>query len=82
VLQAGFFLSPIVYPLSLVPSKYEFYYMVNPITRLINMYRDILINGTIPKISDFVVVLLFGAILLLVGTAIFRKLSRRFAEEV
>jgi lipopolysaccharide transport system permease protein len=82
VLQVGFFLSPIIYPLSLVPSKYEFYYMLNPITRLINMYRDILLNGTIPKISDFVIVLIFGAILLLVGTAIFRKLSRRFAEEV
>ena len=82
VLQVGFFLSPIIYPLSLVPAKYEFYYMLNPITRLINMYRDIILDGTIPKISDFVVVLIFGAILLLVGSAIFRKLSRRFAEEV
>jgi len=82
VLQVGFFLSPIIYPLSLVPAKYEFYYMLNPITRLINMYRDIILDGTIPKISDFVIVLIFGAILLLVGSAIFRKLSRRFAEEV
>lgn len=82
VLQVGFFLSPIIYPLSLVPAKYEFYYMLNPITRLINMYRDILLNGTIPKISDFIIVLIFGIMLLMTGTALFRKLSRRFAEEV
>lgn len=82
VLQVGFFLSPIVYPLSLVPAKYEFYYMLNPITRLINMYRDILLNGTIPGISDFVIVLFSGLMLFFIGTVLFKKLSRRFAEEV
>lgn len=82
VLQVGFFLSPIVYPLSYVPTKYEFYYMLNPITRLISMYRDILLDGTVPSISDFVIVLFFGITLLFIGTALFKKLSRRFAEEV
>ncbi|VVB97048.1 ABC-2 type transporter [uncultured archaeon] len=82
VLQVGFFLSPIIYPLSLVPAKYEFYYSLNPITRLINMYRDILLNGTIPAISDFVIVLLSGLMLFSIGTVLFKKLSRRFAEEV
>ncbi len=82
VLQVGFFLSPIIYPLSLVPAKYEFYYMLNPVTRLINMYRDILLDGTIPGISDFVIVLLSGLMLFFIGTVLFKKLSRRFAEEV
>jgi lipopolysaccharide transport system permease protein len=82
VLQVGFFLSPIVYPLSLVPAKYEFSYMLNPITRLISMYRDIILDGTIPKISDFAIVLLFGLMLFFIGATVFKKLSRRFAEEV
>lgn len=82
VLQVGFFLSPIIYPLSYVPAKYEFYYMLNPITRLINMYRDILLDGTVPKISDFAIVLFSGLILFIIGITIFNKLSRRFAEEV
>ncbi len=82
VLQVGFFVSPIIYPLSLVPAKYEFYYMLNPITRLINMYRDIFLNGMFPKISDFGIVFVFDLLLVFIGTAIFRKLSRRFAEEV
>jgi lipopolysaccharide transport system permease protein len=42
VIQIGFFLSPIVYPLSLIPENYRFYYMLNPITRLIEMYRGVL----------------------------------------
>jgi lipopolysaccharide transport system permease protein len=82
VLQIGFFLSPIVYPLSYIPANYEFYYMLNPITRLITMYRDILLDGTIPKISDFGIVIAFGLMLFVIGTLLFKKLSRRFAEEL
>jgi len=82
VLQVGFFLSPIVYPLSYIPAKYEFYYMLNPITRLITMYRDVLLDGTIPKISDFGIVIASGLILFVIGTLLFKKQSRRFAEEL
>ncbi len=82
ILQIGFFLSPIMYTMSLVPEKYVFYYMLNPITVLIGMYRDIFLNGSIPKISDFIFVLTVGVILLIFGTALFKRLSRRFAEEI
>lgn len=82
VLQAGFFASPVFYPLSSVPEGIMFYYLLNPITRLIGMYRDIFMYGTIPKISDFIVVIIFGLVLMLIGTTLFKKLSRRFAEEI
>src|SRR5271157_4211251 len=81
-IQLGFFLCPIVYPLSYIPEKLQAYYMLNPVTRVIGMYRDIFLNGTIPGLSDFLVVLAFVAILLIVGNLVFSKLSRRFAEEV
>lgn len=82
VLQAGFYTAPIIYPLSLVPEKYMFYYLLNPITRLMIMYRDVLLYGTIPHLSDFIFVAVFGLICLAFGTKIFKKLSPRFAEEV
>lgn len=81
-IQLGFFLCPIVYPLSFIPEKFQAYYMLNPVTRVIGMYRDIFLNGTIPGLSDFLVVLAFVAILLIAGNLVFNKLSRRFAEEV
>ncbi len=81
-LQVGFFLSPVMYPVSLVPEQYLPYYMLNPITRLIGMYRDIFLNGTIPGILDFTIVLVSGLILLITGSILFKKLSRKFAEEV
>ena len=82
LIQLGMFLSPIVYPLTIIPNKYMFFYMLNPVTRVIGMYRDILLYGTIPTLLDFVIVIVATVILLGFGTAVFNKLSRRFAEEV
>ncbi|MCX9073312.1 MAG: ABC transporter permease [Candidatus Methanoperedens sp.] len=82
LLQMGFFLSPIVYPLSQIPDKYIFYYMLNPITRIIEMYRNVLLRGDIPGLIDFCVVILSGILFLIIGSWLFRKLSPRFAEEI
>lgn len=82
VLQVGFFLSPIVYPLSLIPERYRFYYLLNPVTRLIEMYRDALLKGVLPQAADFGLVIAFGLVFYFAGSSLFRRLSRRFAEEV
>jgi len=82
VLQAGFYTAPIIYPISLVPNEYMFYYMLSPITRLMMMYRDVLLYGTVPSIYDFLFVAGFGLICLAFGSLMFRRLSPRFAEAV
>jgi lipopolysaccharide transport system permease protein len=82
VLQVGFYTAPIVYPLSLVPEKYMFYYMLSPITRLMTIYRDVLLYGIVPHVYDLIFVAGFGLMCLAFGSLMFRKLSPRFAEEV
>ena len=82
LIQIGFFLSPIVYPLSLIPENYRFYYMLNPITRLIEMYRGVLLYNRLPGLMDLGIVIFSGAVLLILGSLLFRKLSGRFAEEI
>ncbi|HTX43646.1 MAG TPA: ABC transporter permease [Methanocella sp.] len=82
LLQLGMFLSPIVYPISVIPEQYRPIYLLNPITCVISMYRDIFLYGYIPQISDLLIVVVSIAVLLSAGTLTFNKLSRRFAEEV
>ena len=48
LLQAGFFLVPIVYPISVIPEQYLAIYLLNPITVIIEIFRDILIYRTVP----------------------------------
>lgn len=82
VLQLGFFMCPILYPISLIPPAYLGYYMLNPIARLMVMYRDVFLNGSIPQAGDFAYVLASGILLLIVGNLVFSRLSPRFAEEI
>jgi lipopolysaccharide transport system permease protein len=82
LMQIGFFLSPVIYPMSTIPEAYKFYYMLNPTTRMITMYRDVLLYNTLPTATDFSIVLMSGLFLLVFGSLLFKKLSRRFAEEI
>ena len=74
--------SPIIYPMSVVPSYLVKYYMLNPITHFVFIYRDVMINGQLPSLTSMVVVLIFALIMLLIGNLVFSKLQRRFAEEI
>lgn len=82
VVQAGFFLCPIVYPMSFIPEKYQVLYMLNPVSRLIDMYRDIFIYGILPGLDHFIIVGATGITLVVAGSLIFGRLSRRFAEVI
>ncbi len=82
LIQIGFFLSPIVYPLSTVPSHYLKYYMLNPITALMQMYRDVLLYHQLPALRDVALTVAFGLLIVIAGSIVFKKMERRFAEEI
>jgi lipopolysaccharide transport system permease protein len=79
-LQLGFFLSPIVYDAALVPVRYRFLYFLNPMTRLIDAVRDILLFGSPPFPTDYAIIIGACGVLLLVGGGIFRSSERDFPE--
>lgn len=81
-LQLGFFLSPIVYNANLIPSGYKLVYFLNPVTRLIDATRDILLYGLPPYPTDYGVTLVACVILISVGFVVFKLSERRFAEEL
>ncbi len=81
-LQAGFFLTPIIYSISLIPKNYVFLYSLNPITRIIESIRKILSYNTLPNLLDFTIPLLGTLFLFIIGYFIFHRLESRFAEEI
>lgn len=82
VIQLGFFVSPICYPISTIPSQYLTYYVLNPITIIIETYRNFLIYGLPPGLLSTVYLVLSAIILLIIGNAVFSRLERRFAEVI
>jgi lipopolysaccharide transport system permease protein len=77
-----FFCSPIIYPLSTVPDYLMPYYRLNPVTQFIGIYRDVMVAGDLPSLFSIVFVIGFAIAAYLVGSLIFSKLQRRFAEEI
>jgi lipopolysaccharide transport system permease protein len=80
VLQAGFFLAPIIYPLEILPERFHFYLYVWPPTPVIEFSRSVLVRGVMPTTTGHVYLALDAAFCLLAGAIIFWRLSPRAAE--
>lgn len=77
-----FFCSPIIYPLSIVPGYLMPYYILNPITQFIIIYRNLMVAGTLPSVLSLAGIIASAIIAWLIGNFAFNRLQRRFAEEV
>lgn len=80
VMQAGFFASPIIYPISIIPVNYIWLIRLNPMTRIIDMLRESVIYSRSLFLWDWIFITMAALSLLVVGYLIFRKLEPGFAE--
>lgn len=80
VLQAGFFLAPIVYPLSILPERFHKYLYLWPPTPVIQFARSVLTGGALPTLRANLFLTIEAAVILLVGAIVFRRCSPRTAE--
>jgi len=80
--MAWMYMTPIVYSFDMVPAGLVPIFNLNPMTPIIMAYRDVLYYKQSPELSTLLNALVFGIVILLVGTVVFRKLQRGFAEEL
>jgi ABC-2 type transport system permease protein len=76
ILSCFFYLTPIVYPISAVPEKHKLLFQLNPFTFFINLFRDVICNGTIPTWQEWAIPGAFAVVSLLVGFMILRHNER------
>ncbi len=77
-----FYGTPIVYSLTTIPASLKWIFMINPMAHIIQGYRDVLYYQTMPDLKGILMVGLIALILLFIGYQIFKKLQKRFAEEL
>lgn len=78
VLTVWMYLTPIFYPLSIIPEKYSVFIKLNPIIYYLEMFRDIVMYGKIPALSSFLICLLIGIASLITGFYLFNKKQDKF----
>ncbi len=80
VLNFWFWLTPIVYMLSIVPEKYHWLIMLNPMTGIIMGYQNILVYDKVPDISVLLYPTLLMIIMLLLSLVTFKKANEEMAD--
>ena len=82
ILQVMFYATPIVYSSDTIPEAFRFIINLNPMAHIINAYRSIFYNQTMPDFKALGILFLISTIFCIIGYFIFRKLQKGFAEEL
>lgn len=82
ILIPWFYLTPIVYPISLVPKQFLDIYQVNPMVGITTAFQAIFLKANITDWSALVVSVIETMILLPIGFFVFKKRSKYFADWV
>lgn len=82
VLMAWMYLTPIIYPESIVPERYRPFINANPFTPLVRSYRRIFIEGIAPDWSSLAYFLVVAVLLFVFGYWWFAKSRRNFADVI
>ena len=81
-LQLLFYAAPIVYSPETIPAEFKWILDINPMTYVINGYRDIFYNQVAPDVSALMILMGISLVLCAIGYMIFNKLQKGFAEQL
>lgn len=82
VVQLWFYLSPIIYPISIVPEKWRPLYSLNPMVTVIQGFRFAFLGMQAPKLQGIIASLFIVAALLVSGIIYFRSTEKTFADVI
>lgn len=81
-MQLLFYATPIVYASETIPDNFKWILYLNPMTYIINGYRDIFYNQKMIDVIPTLLLIIISIILCLIGYIIFNKLQKGFAEQL
>jgi lipopolysaccharide transport system permease protein len=81
-LTLWFYLTPVIYPVDLVPEKYQWIYDLNPMSLFINADRRVLLHGESPGLEKVALGLAISLATFLIGYYLFKKMEPGFADRI
>ena len=80
--QLWMFATPIVYPLSIVPENYRFWIALNPMTSVVELFRDVFFqNSSITSLHIFMSIIT-TIIIFLIGVINFNRMEKNFMDTI
>ena len=81
-MQLLFYATPIVYATETIPESFKWILSLNPMTYIINGYRDIFYNQTMIDLVPLLLLIAVSIVICVTGYVIFNKLQKGFAEQL
>lgn len=82
VLTMWFYMTPVIYPLEMVPERYRVVFELNPNSLFINAYRRVILEGVSPGLDRLLLGLGIALVTLFVGYYLFKRMEPGFADRV
>jgi lipopolysaccharide transport system permease protein len=76
------YLSPVFYPLEVVPERWRPLFLLNPMATLIDSYRRVLIFGQAPDWTFLGITTVLSVLTLALGYRYFKRAEATFADRI
>lgn len=81
ILNFWFYLTPIVYPASIIPEQWRVWiFWLNPMAAISEVYRDLILIGQVEHWGEWGVAFLISAAIFYGGLSVYRRLRPAFAD--
>jgi lipopolysaccharide transport system permease protein len=82
IMQVAMYMSPIVYPASLVPERIRWIYELNPIAVMVNAMRWVVLGSDAPPLAGVALLVLLTIVLLWGGSQLFRRMEGNLIDRI
>ncbi len=80
--QLAMYATPVIYPISSVPEKYQWLIRLNPMTAVVETFRYAFLGSGSFSLGNFMYSLVFSLVMLALGTMVFNKVEKSFMDTV
>lgn len=81
IMMIWMYLTPVMFPISIVPEKIRVLFYLNPLTSLVEAFRWVFLNqGEFPKVSYLLISFVVACALWFAGAVAFRSMENRIAD--
>jgi lipopolysaccharide transport system permease protein len=81
-LQLWLYLTPVAYPLAVVPEQYRLFFLLNPLTGIVEGLRAVVVFGRAPEWPVVLVSVALTLTLLAVAVVLFKRTDKYFADVI
>lgn len=82
ILTLWLYLTPIIYPADIVPIRFKVLFQLNPMSVIVNAYRQTVLGGGPPNYSSLLIALFVSLVVLLLGFSYFKSREKIFADNI